>query len=1500
MKKTLSILLIYCKILIAVSFGQSTANYTRTSSATASLVNMTGSTQLVSASKDDFSSELTSIGFDFWYMGVRFNSFSASSNGAIALGNTIITNTNYGNNFPFATQNIIAPFLQNMETSASGKVHFTNTGSYPNRTLVVEFLNMGLNKNSASSDATFQVILYESTGVIQFIYGAMVIGNATGTTERTAVIGFCSNNLVNTVMSVTHATAFTTNTTATPTTVTYAATGAIAGLNSASNGNRVQITFTPPVLNAPLSLTFSGTGTNTTTLNWTQTTVTGELGFVIMKSDNGGITYEFALKTAADAVTAAISPLLANKNYYFKVFALSEGGFSAAATNNVTTSTCGSIVTNSATLASQGNINWSAITWSLGHVPTPCEDAIITFNRSTGVNDSTAIILDVDVSVNSLSISNASTTSTYKKQFSVTGDKKMEINGNLTLTCPSANKYSRMQWNVTDKTTINGNLVLGTASPSTTEGYTTIGSTGILPNQTYLMRGNVTFNKRALTIDEHTIFIFDAVGSQSLINNTGTMATDTFSDAILFEKLIIGDARSPTLTFGGTNLPTNLNDKARAGVIIGANATLVLPANYSLNGEGTGLYFKMATGSTVKCGGNASTDSYGVTGSNFTTGYSSYVLDANSTYDYNGSNAITQTVYNGIPYSKLAITNGSGSGRAPKITTGPLTVNSSININALADLTLGTLGSSSCTVNSAGPLNVLGTGGLYCNANVISGVGAFSLGNYSYLGLGHAQGISLLGSATGNVQMTASRTFNTTGNYIYNGLVTQITGNGLSTTCNDLTIDNPTSVTIATNQLVNGINLLKQGTFDIGSTKITINGTGTLNSIGGLMKANVGIVEMKGTSGTAQSLAGSWFVGRNISTLINANSTGVTIAATLNDTLLISSALLYGSVTNSAITTNDNLTLLSRDTATARFGEIVTGSGNSINGKANIERYMQAKKSWRLLATPITSGTSPTVTTAWRESGVSVASTGYGTQITGPASFVGTDNYSQRASMKYYSSAINNFVDVTNTNTTTLANPKGYFIFVRGDRSVSPTGTTGTTILRMKGNILTGSQTFPVTAMKFESFGNPFPSRIDFRTITKTNIANSFIAWNPNSAGLYNVGAYETYIYNGTDYVKTGGVVRNFIESGEAVYVQSNVASAGSVVVNESDKGSGSSVQSRVGITIPTLEVNLYALNPDSSSYIADGVFVHFNTGYSSGFDNDDVRKFTNTYDNLAVSLPPYNLAAERRPTLSVQDSIQLTLSATRIAAYKFEIDPSRLVYPGMVATLRDKFLRIETPFSLTEITMIGFEITADPLSRVSDRFTLLFNPAIVLPIKFTGIKAERNTNSCNTVKWTIENENNIKDYLVEYSSDGTSFSALGRAEATGNNNSTANYNYVHIAAALKNMYYRVQAKSVNGNTKYSTIVKIKNVQEKDMVSLFPNLITNNRFTIYFNNKMAAKYSIVVCMQSGEMIYNEIVYAQNSIAFKTISLPTSTLAGNYIVKVTNDAGEMNSFKLIVY
>jgi hypothetical protein len=562
----------------------------------------------------------------------------------------------------------------------------------------------------------------------------------------------------------------------------------------------------------------------------------------------------------------------------------------------------------------------------------------------------------------------------------------------------------------------------------------------------------------------------------------------------------------------------------------------------------------------------------GVTGSNFP-GRFTYNLDPTSTIEYYGNNSITQTIFNGVTYKKLLVSNSvqsdmvgpaflPGTLHAQKITTGPLVVNTDININGFADVTLGILGSSTNTLRSDGPLNVKTDGGLFCNANVVSGAGAFIMENSSTLGMGHADGISPAGNATGNIQMTGGRTYNTTGNYLYNGIVPQITGLGLpQIAINDLTIDNPTTVTIANNQLVNGVNLLKQGVFNIQSNKIVINGDGIIDAIAGKMKADLGTVEMKGNTGTAQNLSGNWFVNKTINILTNSNTKGISVAAVPADTLLIAEALDYNAVTGSTITTNDNLTLLSRLNKTANFGN---ATGNNIVGKVNIERYMFARSAWRLLATPIQASTSPTVSQAWRENNAPHTATGYGTRITGPSGIFGPsgtlDDYTVNYSLKSYNALTNNFTPIINANTSTIANRKGYYVFVRGDRSAPAIiGLSGITNLRIKGDLQTGDQIFTVPANKFESVGNPYASRVDMRTVNKNNISNSFYVWNPNNTGFYNVGSYESYLYNATsgNYERVlDGLIRNYIESGEAFFVQSNVTSgSGSVTFKETDKG---------------------------------------------------------------------------------------------------------------------------------------------------------------------------------------------------------------------------------------------------------------------------------------------------------------------------------------------------------
>ncbi len=81
-------------------------------------------------------------------------------------------------------------------------------------------------------------------------------------------------------------------------------------------------------------------------------------------------------------------------------------------------------------------------------------------------------------------------------------------------------------------------------------------------------------------------------------------------------------------------------------------------------------------------------------------------------------------------------------------------------------------------------------------------------------------------------------------------------------------------------------------------------------------------------------------------------------------------------------------------------------------------------------------------------------------------------------------------------------------VFVRGDRTISssfmaPTQTT----LRTKGTLYTGNQTpVAVGAGQFTAIGNPYPSTIDMRNITKTGVKDFFYVWDAALAGANGYG----------------------------------------------------------------------------------------------------------------------------------------------------------------------------------------------------------------------------------------------------------------------------------------------------------------------------------------------------------------------------------------------------------
>ncbi len=1223
------------------------------------------------------------------------------------------------------------------------------------------------------------------------------------------------------------------------------------------------------------------------------------------------------IEVAGTATSWTSTSLTAGTTYWYWVYAYNKTACANIAyktasplTTSITTAAVG-VWTNTCTLTTSGTAtyNYSTLTWGLGHTPTSSETAEIVLNVSTAVDDVISINLDLSTSVYGFKMRNISPAGTVHI-LQTNGSSKITIANDMYLSCTGGSKWDRCVYANIDTTIINGNLILGSTTPGATEGHSAIGSTGSTAGQTYILYGNMTFNKKGYTTDEHAVFIFDKAGTQYVYNNT--TVTDTIQP-VLFETLYIGKTNATTVIFGGTQYDGYIENVRAGGVTIGVNSTLDLPGYYNLNKFSGGFAepFTLLSGAKLRLGGDKGLDvsgaTVGVTGSNFPANFDTYPFNANSTVEYYGGNSITQTIYNTPTYGKLVINNGSGSGRAAKITTGAITASTSIDINALADVTLGS------TVSSAGPFNVNATGGLYCATNTVSGAGAFTLASTGYLGLGSPQGITSGSTASGNIQMTGGRSFSTGGNYIYNGTATQVTGNGLPATCNDLTIDNATTVTATAGTNATGIAKLKQGTFDIGTNLLKVSGTGTLTSTGGLMKANVGALELAGTSGTAQSIDGSWFVGKNISSLINSNTTGITLAATANDTLLISSSLLYGTgTTNSTITTNNNLTLLSRDSSTARFGQVVTGSGNTITGNVNVERYVRSGRKWRLLAWPTTS--TQTARQAWMENNSTAnanGTPGYGVIVTDNLSTWSANGFDSKSvsgpSVKYYDPATATFIGIPNTTSFQMNGQSAYYNYVRGDRSCVPSPVTvSTTNLRTTGTLKTGNQAFSIPAGKYAAIGNPYASAVDLRSIDTTNTTQVFYLWDPLLTGTYGLGAYQTLYVSGAGYkILPGGgsytALNTFVdtlESGSGFFVKAKSTGSATVTFKESAKTIGLRTQNRLPVNMPTISPLLSIVNGGVAT-LADGAMAAFDAAYSNAVDDDDITKMLNTGENVSFKRAGVLLAIERRQNITSNDTLFLNISGTTTHLYQWDITSEYLADPQRTAFLRDNYLGRDTPLNLSGVTTVQFNTNNTPGTYANNRFMIIFQQAAVVPVTFTSITATRNADKTVTVKWNTENEINMQEYKVEHSNDGTHFAEIGSQQPSANTGGSAGYSFIDTHATSTNNYYRIKGISLNGQDKYTAIVRVGALTATASADIYPNPVTDNTVNLRLENQPKGSYGLTITDKAGRVLHTETLQVNNDNMVRMINPGSKPAPGSYQLSLVDESGKITTIPFII-
>ncbi len=518
-----------------------------------------------------------------------------------------------------------------------------------------------------------------------------------------------------------------------------------------------------------------------------------------------------------------------------------------------------------------------------------------------------------------------------------------------------------------------------------------------------------------------------------------------------------------------------------------------------------------------------------------------------------------------------------------------------------------------------------------------------------------------------------------------------------------------------------GASLTNRGTLKIAGA-VYANAASINNIQAGIVE---GSMEMNGNCSTPQALAGNIFVNNAVKGLTISND--VKISAVAGEHVNVSGELGFGAVAGKTLTTGDNLTLVSTVNRTANVGKI-TG-GNIISGKATVERYVNTGlvadgrhlKGWQFLATPTTGAT---VFESWQESGAAPA--GYGTWITGTGT--GFDASTLSPSMKFYDYGANSWTGISNT-ANPVNNPKGYMLFVRGDRTVTAFNQAAVpTTMRTKGTLFQPSAPPPVTIVQsgqLESVGNPYASAIDLNFMKNNslfvNLDNDVVVWDPLLYGSYNLGGYQTLAAannyeptaGGTTYYPTA-VASPYIQSGQAFFVRS-AGPAGSVTFTEACKESSNRLVNRPTENTGLRQYFRTALLT-AAGVIADGNAVVFDTNFSNAIDADDADKFANGGENFGLIRDDRPLAVEARRPVQKNDTVFYNMGNLRKQAYQLRFGPKSM-QPGLKAFLVDQFLHSKTAISLNDSSSVNFSINDNPASAAAGRFYVIFNYKRVNPL---------------------------------------------------------------------------------------------------------------------------------------------------------------------------------------
>jgi hypothetical protein len=177
------------------------------------------------------------------------------------------------------------------------------------------------------------------------------------------------------------------------------------------------------------------------------------------------------------------------------------------------------------------------------------------------------------------------------------------------------------------------------------------------------------------------------------------------------------------------------------------------------------------------------------------------------------------------------------------------------------------------------------------------------------------------------------------------------------------------------------------------------------------------------------------------------------------------------------------------------------------------------------------------------------------------------------------------------------------------------------------------------------------------------------------------------------------------------------------------------------------------------------------------------------------------------------------------------------------------------------------------------------------LPVVLASFSGTVDGQALATLRWTTASEYNTDYFLLERSSDGRDFNAVGRHAAAGSSSQSVAYQFADPQPLTATTYYRLRQADRDGSEHFSSIVTLAPAKSfAREVAIYPNPATSQAFQLALQGYDGETIGLRVVDALGRPVASQTLAPTDAHYAVSLGLPATLAPGTYTLMLSSSAG----------